>query len=54
MNRKQRRNKTSKEFAEDIIRLIFSLPTKNLLELNKAISQELNNRSDINDYLNTK
>lgn len=52
MNRKQRRNKSAKEFAEDIIKLIFSLDTKNLLELNKAIAEELTNRSDINDYIN--
>ena len=44
MNRKQRRNKTAKQFAEDIVKLIFSLDTKSLLELNKAISEELNNR----------
>lgn len=49
-----KKNSTAKEFAEDIIKLILSLPTNSLLMFNGLISNELESRDDLNDYINNK
>lgn len=49
-----KKNSTAQEFANDIIKLILSLPTDSLLMFNSLISNELESRDDLYDCINKK
>ena len=52
--RKNNFNVNTKDTARKIVELVLKLDTKSLLTFNQAISEELKNRSDLDDYINKK